>query len=267
MSVIGVAAIALSAAVVASVALPVVADRWSDSDNDAKRLIAATATAVGKADDLGESLGHVVPAPVEASEEGDRGGITQSGAGGSGAGRQPRGPEYDADHEVAMALQALADLGAGQTGFTADQRIIAVQNLQEAWSPRYGQAEEDHRRLLYRIEHADRAARRYFEAQSNLTRQINNSEARLRAEGDDAQERELYRQWREQAGRTMAQADRIMADLEDMDIKIAKQLLSASFASVYRDFQQMPAAISALHHDLEQFQARSEEISVAFGGY
>ena len=75
---------------------------------------------------------------------------------------------------------------------------------------------------------------------------------------------EVYRQWRAQARQTMNQADRIMDDLHDMDIRITKQLLSASFASVYQDFLELPIAIRDLHRDLEQFRIRSEEIGATF---
>ena len=50
-----------------------------------------------------------------------------------------------------------------------------------------------------------------------------------------------------------------------MDIRITKQLLSASFASVYQDFLELPVAIRDLHRDLEQFRIRSEEIGATLG--
>ena len=64
----------------------------------------------------------------------------------------------------------------------------------------------------------------------------------------------------------MGQADRVMDDLHDMDIRITKQLLSANFTSVYHDFLELPIAIRDLHRDLEQFRAQSEEIGAAFAG-
>ena len=267
MSLLAVGAIAVSAIVIGSVAFPVVADKWNEGGKEAKKLVAATGAAVRKADDLGGSFDRVTPSRVEASGPGRIGPPDHMNTAQSAGPDQRNLRERNADREVAAALQVLAAFGAHHADFATDERIIAIKNLQEAWGPRYRQAEEDHRRLLYRIEHADHAAKKYFDTQTELTQRINNSENRLKAGRGDLQERELYRQWREQAGRTMTQADRIMMDLEDMDIRISKQLLSANFASVYRDFQQMPAAISALHHDLEQFHARSQEISIAFGEY
>ena len=163
-------------------------------------------------------------------------------------------------------MEALAAADSEQGDIYPDDRIIAIENLRDVWGPRFRQAEEEHRRLVYRIDHADRAARRYFDTQAELTRRIGNVEDRLQAEGTDQAEQEIYRRWREQAGRTVARADVIMADLQDMDIQITKQLLSANFASVYHDFQRVPIAIDALHRDLERFRARSEEISATFGG-
>ena len=125
-------------------------------------------------------------------------------------------------------------------------------------------AEEEHQRLAYRVEHADRAATRYFSAQSDLTGYIKNREERRRAEASDRAELEVYRQWRAQAHQTMNQADRIMDDLHDYDVLIAKGLLSANFASVYQDFLELPIAIRDLHQDLEQFRIRSEEIGATF---
>ena len=265
MGLLAMGAIAVSGILIGSVVLPVVADHWKEGGDEAGNLVMATGATVRKADDLGDSFGRVVPPHVEASEGNDVGHLTHPGADQS---TEPYKHDWygsNGEHEVGQALQALTALGAGEASFTTDEHINAIRNLRDAWSPRYQQAEEEHRWLSHRIEHADRAARRYFETQSNLTQRINNSEDRLRAAQGDIEEREIYRQWREQAGRTMAQADQIMADLQDMDIRITKQLLSANFASVYQDFQQMPAAISALRRDLEQFRARSEEINAAFG--
>lgn len=267
MNLLSMGAIAVVAIVVGSVALPVLADGWNGDDNDARRLTEATGATVRKADDLGDSFGRVVPSRVEAPDADHIGTPAQPGGEQLAEPHHHDGYSLSTEHEVAAALQALAALDASHTDFTSNEHVAAIQDLQHAWDPRYRRAKEEHERLSYRIDHADRAAKRYFDTQRNLTRQINNADDRLRAEQGDAQEWDLYRQWREQAGRTMAQADRIMVDLEDMDIRIAKQLLSANFAAVYRDFQQMPAAISALHRDLERFHAKSREINAAFGGY
>ena len=253
MSVLGIGALVAAALVIGSVVLPVATDRH----NAAEDLTAATDATARKANDLATRFGQIVPNRAEAAE-------LRDASDGSEPGQLSGHGNDDADHPVATALQELAALDTQSGGIHGNERVIAVENLRDVWAPRYRQAEADHRWLTLRVEHADRAAGRYFETQEELTGRISNPEDRLRAEQGDRAERELYRRWREQAGRTMAQADRIMVDLRDMDIRITKQLLSANFAAVYHDFQEVPAAIDALHRDLERFRARSEEISATF---
>ena len=260
MSVLGIGALVVSALVIGSVILPAAMDR----QNEAEALTAATDATARKAGDMAVGFGEIVPDPAE---EGEHEAADHRSETSREARPSDRAAAYGSDatdHAVAAALRELAALDARAGGINGDERVIAVENLRDAWEPRYRQAEEERRRLTLRVEHADRAAARYFEVQAELTGQITDPEARMRAERGDRAEREIYRRWREQAGRTMAQADRIMVDLRDMDIRITKQLLSANFASVYQDFQEVPAAIGALHRDLERFRARSEEISVAF---
>ena len=255
MSVLGIGALVAAVLVIGSVVLPAVAERH----NAAEDLTEATDATVRKADDLADRFGQIVPNRVEAAANGDASGDSTPGA--------VSAPGNDAsDPPVVVALQELADLDGRPGGIHGDERIIAVENLRDVWTPRYRQAQEQHRRLALRVEHADRAAGRYFETQEELTRQISNPEDRVQAEQGDRAEREIYRRWREQAGRTMAQSERIMVDLRDMDIRITKQLLSANFAALYHDFQEVPVAIDALHRDLERFRARSEEISATFEG-
>ncbi len=264
MSLLSMGAIAVSAVVIGSVVMPVMADHWKDSGDEAQNLVSATKTTARKANELGASFGRVVS--VQAEDAGLA--AADDGAqpdGGATLHQDPYGGPND--RAVATALAELASVGATPAVTGGDERVIAIENLRDAWTPRYRQAEEELRRLALRIEHADRAADRYFDAQSSLTRGISNTEGRLRAERADRKEREIYRQWREQAGRILAQADRIMTELRDMDLRISKQLLSANFASVYGDFLEMPTAISDLHRELEDFRSRSGEISAALGGH
>ena len=260
MSVLGIGALVASALVIGSVILPAAIDRH----DEAEALTAATDATARKAGDMATRFGDIVPDRAEGGEHGEADHPSETSRETHPSERAAEHGSDDTDHAVAAALRELAALDIRTGGINGDERVIAVENLRDAWEPRYRQAEEEHRRLTLRVEHADRAAGRYFEVQADLTGQIRDPEARLRAERGDRAEREMYRRWREQAGRTMAQADLIMVDLRDMDIRITKQLLSANFASVYRDFQEVPAAIDALHRDLERFRARSEEISVAF---
>ena len=268
MNLLGTAAVAVVAVVIGSLTIPVFAEQWRGDHDEGKNLAESTGATLRKADDLGASFGSLIPARAEAAtdegRDGDRDGHIEP---------EPEPPDFsdpfassdgDVDHDVAAALEALTSVDTGRDTSATDARIAAIENLRNLWAPRYHQAQEEHRRLDYRIEHAERAAKLYFKAQGELTRQIKNPEDRARATASDREEREVYRRWRDQAHQTRSQADRIMDELHDMDIIITKQLLSANFAAVYHDFLELPIAISELHRDLVQFRARSEEIGAVF---
>ena len=266
MTLIGVGAIVVAAVVLGSVALPVVADQWSDNRDEGKDLAAATGATMRQASDVSNSFGSLIPARAEAAAEEDDDDLTQAGPESPDASNDRVGSGHDVQHAVAAALEALASLDTGKNDVSANARIVAIENLREIWSPRYLRAEEEHRRLALRVEHAERAAELYFSAQSELTGYINSPEERSRAERSDLAERAVYRRWRDQAYRTLGRADLLMSELHDLDVLIAKGLLSANFASVYRDFLELPLAIRDLHRDLQQFRAQSEEIGAAFAG-
>ena len=260
MRLIGMAVVIVLAVVIGSAALPAFAGQWNQKPSEGRVLSEATGRTMSQAKDVGSSFSNLIPASsVEAAEE-DRDISAQDGPETPDTSNHPVEAGADMQHEVAAALAALASVDTGRGNVATDERVAAIENLRDTWSPRYRQAEEEHRRLAYRIEHADRAAKQYFSVQTELTGQIKNPEERRRAEASDQAEMAVYGQWRAQAHRTMNQADRIMDDLHDMDIRITKQLLSASFASVYQDFLELPVAIRDLHRDLEQFRIRSEEI-------
>ena len=56
-----------------------------------------------------------------------------------------------------------------------------------------------------------------------------------------------------------------MLDLHDMNVIITKQRLSAHFAALYEDFQEIPPAITLLHEELDRFRQESEKIQQTFG--
>ena len=147
MTLLALGAMVVAAVVVGSVALPVAADQIVGGEHDeGARLAAATGAAMRQANDVGSSFGRLIPAHAAAAREGE----------GDDAVR----------HEVAAALQAMASVYAGQGDLVANELIAAIAALRDAWSPGYPQAAAEHRRLAYRIEHAEGAARRYFEAQT-----------------------------------------------------------------------------------------------------
>ena len=132
-------AMAVAAGVIGSVAAPSVAERIvGGEDDEVANLAAATAVAAGQARDVGHSFGRLIPARAGAAQEGDD----------------------DLRREVAEALAAVA---AGRSGLVANERSVVIEALRDAWGPRYRQAEAERRRLGYRIEPAERAARADWE--------------------------------------------------------------------------------------------------------
>ena len=279
MTLLALGAMVVAVVVVGSVALPLVAEPIVGGERDeGADLAEAAGAAMRQANDVGHSFGRLIPARAEAAGEGDGDGRVREEPGSPPVSDRADGPDDDARHEVAAALAALASVDGGQADIDAHdrinannridahERIAAIEALQDAWGPRYRQAEAERRRLAYRIEHAERAARRYFQTQTELTGRIKDPAERSHAQAADLAEKHVYARWRDQAHRTRAQADSIMNDLHDLDVRISKQLLSANFASVHRDFLELPIAIGDLHRDLERFRIRSEEIGAAFGG-
>ena len=264
MSLLGTGAIVVAAVVLGSVALPVVADQWSDNRDEGKDLAAATGATMRQASDVGNSFGSLIPASAEAATAVDSNASAQDGLEPPDASDDPVEASDDVQHEVAAALAALASVDTGRGDVATDELVAAIENLRSTWSPRYRQAEEEHRRLAYRIEHAERAATQYFSVQTELTGYIKSRDGRRRAEASDRAEMELYREWQAQAHQTMNQADHLMESVHDMDLRISKQLLSAHFVSLYQSFLELPIAISDLNRDLEQFRIRSEEIGATF---
>lgn len=171
------------------------------------------------------------------------------------------------DNAVAPAFETLAviDSGVGSPFDNPVQaRITAMENLQAAWAPRYRQSKSEYERLVLRVEHTDRAAREYFEYQKELTTQIYNPRDRERSQLADQKDLQLYQEWREQARETVEHASMIMRDLNDMDIMITKQALSANFAAVYIDVQRVPSAIIDFHQELGEFRLKLDEINTQF---
>ena len=50
-----------------------------------------------------------------------------------------------------------------------------------------------------------------------------------------------------------------------MNIIITKLELSANFAALYQDFQELPASMLSLHSEIGHFQQESRRISQTFG--
>ena len=236
------------------------------SDNEATRLVEAADRTQSKAESLSESYSEVIPPPVSLFSALAGGGNGQSESDGEEDEPTPT-PEATltpAEHAVKDAMELLnkaqQELEPGSTEY-----IQAVNQLKSVWDPRYARAAEEFKRFKYRVEYAEAMGGDYLETQERLTRNINNPEVRARMQQVDALEREQLVKWMGQASAVLAQAQAIKTNLDDMNIRITKLELSASFASVYEGFHRMPVALTALNDELATFERETERIYEVFG--
>ena len=291
--------IAAAIALLGGIAWPLAASAFNGKPNEATRLVEATQRTNKKADNLNESFTDIIPPaprreipqyrnpngmpPAGAMNPGagmqnagvpGAGGADQAATAGAGAGQEqqegiaptptPDPYAHPSEHAVRDAMEFLNRLQTEMEP-TQTEYIMAVEQLQRAWNPRYVRAVDEYKRFARKIDHADAMAQDYFRIQQNLTAQISSPKDRRRAEAIDAAEREVYLDWRDQAFRTLGQAKMIMLDLHDMNVIIMKQSLSAHFAALYEEFQTIPPEITMLHEELSKFRAESEKIQETFG--
>ena len=276
----------VAAASVIPIGWPLVTAAFGGGPNEATRLVEATSRTNNKAESLNDSFTDVIP-PAPSPRSFDQGQSAQEYAnsipGGPSGSSFPQGAtdqpapregtptpdpyaeyEHPSEHAVRDAMEYLGRL---QTELepSRTEYIQAVEQLHRAWTPRYDRAVEEYKRFAYRIDDADAMASEYFQVQQNLTSRLSSPKERQRAELIDATEHIVYLNWREQAFRTLGQAQVIMAELHDMNVIITKQSLSAHFASLYEEFHTIPPAITLLHQELARFRQESERIQETFG--
>ena len=141
----------------------------------------------------------------------------------------------------------------------------AVEVFYQEWEDRYEEAVAEHQRFSWRLEQANLAAAKYFELQAELTSRMPNAERRKHYQARDQEEMELFRNWQLQAYDILGQTNLIMDDLRQLHLELTKQSLSADFASLYGEFDEIPLAIRTLHQELETFRMRSEQLEERFG--
>ncbi len=279
----------VAAASVIAIGWPLVTAAFGGGPNEATQLVEATSRTNNKAESLNDSFTDVIPPappqsnldpsqPAQSAQE-----YANSTFGGPSGNSPPQGTteqsaapevaptpdpyaayEHPSEHAVRDAMEYLGRLQTELEPSRA-QYIQAVEQLQQAWTPRYERAVQEYKRFAYRIDHADAMASEYFRVQQNLTSRLSSPEERQRAELIDATEHMVYLNWRDQAFRTLGQAQFIMAELHDMNVIITKQSLSAHFASLYEEFHTIPPAITLLHQELARFRQESERIQETFG--
>ena len=254
-------------------------------DNEASRLVSAAERTQEKADSVSRSYNDVIPPPPRTNAAGgppasERAGTSQRSSGVSqraaGSSTDEQGEDVEVptptpaptltpgEHAVADAMDFLArvdaEFGPQHTEYTA-----AVNRLKRAWSPRYTRAVDEYKRFEGRVEHARDMAYEYLEIQQRLTVNITNSKMRRTHEDRDTREQILILEWMNQADTVLDEAHAIKVRLDDMNIAITKLELSATFASVYEGFHQIPLAITLLNGELEKFREESELIYQTFG--
>ena len=242
------------------------------SDNEATRLVEAADRTQSKAETLSDSYSEVIPPPVSlfsalaggGSDEPDSDAESEDEGGEDEPTPTPAATLTPAEHAVKDAMELLnkaqQELEPGSTEY-----IQAVNQLKSVWDPRYARAAEEFKRFKYRVEYAEAMGADYLETQERLTRNISNSEVRARMEQVDALERQQLVKWMGQAREVLAQAQAIKTNLDDMNIRITKLELSATFASVYEGFHRMPVALTALHDELATFERETDRIYEVFG--
>ena len=251
----------IAGAVLSAMGIAALAGPLTDAikpDNAATKLVQAAGRANNQAGDLGSSYADIVPITDE------EGNPTQQETPQT---PDPRYEEYtsQAEHEVRDAMTFLNELQEQTGPVRQTQYISAVRQLKAAWQPRYDRAAADYKVFAYRIHHTEKMAKEYFRIQADLTGNIANPTQRRQSDEQDQRELEVYLQWRSQAQATLEQARGIKRDLDDLNIIIAKMELSANFAALYQDFQELPASMLSLHSEIGQFRQESRRISQTFG--
>ena len=256
------ALLAAAIAAILGIAWPLGSSIAGGGGNEATRLVDAADRTQNKAESLSRSYNDIIPPqdPLSALRSG-------SGAAPSddaGQDSQPTPTLTPSEHAVKDALEFLnraqQELEPGSTEY-----LQAVNQLKVVWDPRYAQAVDEFRRFKRRVEYARDMSADYVEIQQRLTSNISDREVRARLREVDAQEQALIAEWMAQASGVLAQAQAIRVNLDDMNIRITKLELSATFASVYEGFYEMPIALTALNDDLARFELETERIYQVFG--
>ena len=285
---------ALAIAAVVGVGIPLLGGFFGGGDNEASRLVEATERTQNKADTVSRSYNDVIPpaprplmpprqtapdpaaVPVNGRMTGtgpgtqdvvnpNTGQVSRVEVNEQGTPIPPATPELTpGEHAVADAMDFLdrvhAEFKPGST-----QYIEAVNRLKRAWGPRYTRAVDEYKRFEERVAHAEEMGFEYLEIQQRLTQNIQDRETREEYEIRDATEQRVVLDWVNQANNVLAQARAIKANLDDMNIRITKLELSATFAAVYEGFMRMPIAVSLLNEELTRFELETERIHSTFG--
>ena len=139
--------------------------------------------------------------------------------------------------------------------------VQRTERLVNSWGPRYAAAIDDIMRFEHRFRTAEARLEEYFQQQSEITESINDRSLRAELRNRDAEERAAYARWTEEGRELLSQAQRMRADLDDMDAVIRKQQLTVSMLSEYSRASSIPSSVKSLHASLSDFRRQSDELA------
>ena len=170
------------------------------------------------------------------------------------------------DQIVAQAEQGSSQGSTSRVNAPVEvAEIASLDTLLIQWRPRYEAAKLAHAKFDASIANAKGRAAAYFAQQRALTRSMQDSDNRARAEQEDDAEMLLYRQWEAQADAALRKVAEIIVQLDDMDANLKKMELRADFVFDTSAFVEVPQAIGELNLQLADFQVSSENIKAVAG--
>ena len=175
-------------------------------------------------------------------------------------------PQGRADSSIATASQGQSGVAGTTSKPGGSEYVRSVEDLRDAWTPKYRKVSEDHSKFISRIENARQRALLYFDNQSRLTSTIVDPSLRSSFEHRDGEEHAAFQAWEARVNEIGASASAMMDDFSDMDTIIQKQIMSARFAELSEQFfVEVPQSLIRLNEDLEQFRLQSESLYEVFG--
>ena len=174
-------------------------------------------------------------------------------------------PQVSANASVVPAPQGQVNVAA-PAPTVVPSYLHSIQELRDAWTPRYRKVSSDYSRFLSRVEDARQKALLYFDNQAYLTSTLIDGDLRTSYKLRDEEELSAFRAWEARVDEIAASASAMMNDFRDMDTVIQKQVMSARFAELSEEFfVEVPQSLMQLNEDLEQFRRQSELLYGVFG--
>ncbi len=139
--------------------------------------------------------------------------------------------------------------------------VSRIETLSARWTPAYLAAKSDIERFEHRFRTSEDRLNEYFEEQSRLTGSVNDPSLVAELRHRDSEEREAYARWMEEGGKLLDRALAIGRELDDMDVVIRKQQLTANMLSQYTRASSIPGSAQSLHRALGEFRMQSDELA------